>query len=813
MSTPDVRKQITLPAGALPRDVDCYLKLVAAVDQEAFGYVSSLSLDIAGETHRKPDNTGLVTFPDVVPNSLVTPSGTVYRLTVRFPGGTQTEEYLEVTDVAGPLDVADILTTAPSNLPPAGATNATLGGAMTGTVGAAAHVPLAVRTAALAKAESAQDAVRRASTVGRARITEALQVDGIIGDSIGAGSGATPYVDDWATRLAAAECRAAGLPDPGPGLIMPTGTRDGGNSGLYGDWDWDTLVDGTAVEGIGGTGSARLLDAAGDTVGHVVTARRVLVIIRKQTSGATFRVSTDNGATWGTTTASAGSGYVYHLTPDLGTVASRTVLVDQVSTGADGVLIEGLVPYLTAGTSGVVPHCMAYGGSTTADWLSWRHWENHLTALVTAGTPMRRLFISLGGNDAFNGVAVATATANLATIIGRAQAASPLTEVVLVGAYHPSKPTAGKTLVEATWRDTWLPALEQVAADEGATWVDLYARIGSVAEDIDPYDLTMDNGLHLDGSNQGIISEVILERLGRPTRAVAGLSADGSVPITGPLTSSADITVTGPTSGYQVKIDAEDGAVRILDEDGNVLGGLAVLNLGGDTDYGTIGVGDALLTQLATGTMRLIGPGGAAVRLLSLANGVDASDAANVGQITTAIAGLSTVYKPVASGLVLLDKSTTAVTVTGTVTETNLLSYSLAGAAVGDVYRLKAWGTVVNSSGVAYNGNLISYLGASVLGNGGTNHTSSANTKHWVYEVEITVGTASLSVQTSTIEQRMSAAGAGSTSLLTMTPQGITRATTEALASAKTLRLTSTHANATASMTTIRAGYTIHRIR
>ena len=145
---PDVTKQITLSGGAPPRQIQCWLKLVAGVDQEAFGYTSTTSL--GGADLYEPDNTGLVTFAGLTPNVSITPAGTVYKCTTVFPDGSRIVEFIEVPNQAGPLDFDDLLTTEPSDLPPAGAVNAELGGVLTGTVGAAAYVADSVTTAAIA---------------------------------------------------------------------------------------------------------------------------------------------------------------------------------------------------------------------------------------------------------------------------------------------------------------------------------------------------------------------------------------------------------------------------------------------------------------------------------------------------------------------------------------------------------------------------------------------------------------------------------------------------------------------------------------
>lgn len=54
-------------------------------------------------------------------DAITSPSGTVYRLTTVWPDASKDIRYVTVPDGAGPYEVADILTTAPSSLTPGGA--------------------------------------------------------------------------------------------------------------------------------------------------------------------------------------------------------------------------------------------------------------------------------------------------------------------------------------------------------------------------------------------------------------------------------------------------------------------------------------------------------------------------------------------------------------------------------------------------------------------------------------------------------------------------------------------------------------------
>jgi hypothetical protein len=121
MSTPTIRKVIELPAGVAPSQVTCRLRLVATNDgTDGWGYVGGDNVDVAGVRTVSPDATGLVEFTNVRPNSgssgdqITSPTGTAYQLVTKFPNGATITEYVDVTDVAGPLYVQDILTVAPS---------------------------------------------------------------------------------------------------------------------------------------------------------------------------------------------------------------------------------------------------------------------------------------------------------------------------------------------------------------------------------------------------------------------------------------------------------------------------------------------------------------------------------------------------------------------------------------------------------------------------------------------------------------------------------------------------------------------------
>jgi len=117
------------------------------------------------------------------------------------------------------------------------------------------------------------------------------------------------------------------------------------------------------------------------------------------------------------------------------------------------------------------------------------------------------------------------------------------------------------------------------------------------------------------------------------------------------------------------------------------------------------------------------------------------------------------------------------------------------------------------NSGTSASTTLTVLLGATTITVGATTNATSVNPKRWQIVYRFTVGDASLALQEGYTALDVTAAGAGSTTMLTTTRTSLNRASTEDLATAKTLRLTATHSTADAGITTVLRGYTLHRIR
>lgn len=130
MSRPSVLKQVELPSGTTPVVATARLRLIAAVTGDAFGYAGTANVDVGGTWSVRADNTGLITFTNVRPNSgasadvITSPANTVYEMSTTLPDRRTLVEYLSVPDVAGPVYVQDILTSAPTSLPSGSGTDA-----------------------------------------------------------------------------------------------------------------------------------------------------------------------------------------------------------------------------------------------------------------------------------------------------------------------------------------------------------------------------------------------------------------------------------------------------------------------------------------------------------------------------------------------------------------------------------------------------------------------------------------------------------------------------------------------------------------
>ena len=174
-----------------------------------------------------------------------------------------------------------------------------------------------------------------------------------------------------------------------------------------------------------------------------------------QINGNTIVLSS---AATGTGVATLGfSGYRYWDSGDLASVAGTNITVTQGSSpvtgsGGSGVYIVGARYYQTDGTKGVVIDNMGIGGTTASYWsattagytgYAWG-WTEWLKYHANIGQPIRRLFVMAGINDVVADITAtgyATYKTSLSNICDAATAASPTTEVVIIGQWYGSETT------------------------------------------------------------------------------------------------------------------------------------------------------------------------------------------------------------------------------------------------------------------------------------------------------------------------------------------------------------------------------------
>lgn len=93
-----------------------------------------------------------------------------------------------------------------------------------------------------------------------------------------------------------------------------------------------------------------------------------------------------------------------------------------------------------------------------------------------------------------------------------------------------------------------------------------------------------------------------------------------------------------------------------------------------------------------------------------------------------------------------VSSSITPVTVSNTTTQTALVSITLPAASLGDVFQLKAWGTITNSSGSAVTYTFAQLLNTTQLhGSGAISFASNANARKWSLDITIAVDNTSTS--------------------------------------------------------------------
>lgn len=245
-------------------------------------------------------------------------------------------------------------------------------------------------------------------------------------------------------------------------------------------------------------GSAALTVASGSfpgaAIGDVVT-----VYSGTGTIPASAYIVEINGNTLTLSAAATGSGTatiayagwrMWDTGPQLPcTAITATCSTHSVGTGTAGLAVSG-VAYMNQrqGSSGVLMYGMGQGSTQTGDWVPTASYAAptyaFLRQMVANGTPPRRIIVCMGGNDQpgffDNANTAATMATNLTAIVQGIKAISGLIEVVLVAEYTVGSTTSGDVTVgDDAWASAWVPAIRQVAINNGCTFVDLHARFGN----------------------------------------------------------------------------------------------------------------------------------------------------------------------------------------------------------------------------------------------------------------------------------------------------------------------------------------------
>lgn len=114
-----VRETYVAPGGAPARVRHVSVVLAGEDGKPITGYVHAAGQTIVTSRRFALSPSGLISI-DLVPNSLIEPSGTVWKRTVTFEDGSRDVAYWIVPDVPGPVDAADIMADPPGAIDPPG---------------------------------------------------------------------------------------------------------------------------------------------------------------------------------------------------------------------------------------------------------------------------------------------------------------------------------------------------------------------------------------------------------------------------------------------------------------------------------------------------------------------------------------------------------------------------------------------------------------------------------------------------------------------------------------------------------------------
>lgn len=112
MATPVVTNTAKRPDQSPAPDAVVSIELVGEAGKRLAGFVSASDYTLYGLYKPTVNSTTAVWAQALVPNSLIVPAGTMYKITTRIDGGVSID-YVTVTNVAGPLFVEDIIEDGP----------------------------------------------------------------------------------------------------------------------------------------------------------------------------------------------------------------------------------------------------------------------------------------------------------------------------------------------------------------------------------------------------------------------------------------------------------------------------------------------------------------------------------------------------------------------------------------------------------------------------------------------------------------------------------------------------------------------------
>lgn len=244
-----------------------------------------------------------------------------------------------------------------------------------------------------------------------------------------------------------------------------------------------------STSGIGGYASNL---AVGDTLEHTATCDGVTVIWSRQVGGGGIEVRDGgSGGTLKTTISTAGTaGASFYTTVDFTTYASRAVNLKCVTAAAR---VEAVYFHAGDQTTGVRFWPVGRVGSTTADYVSTTAYgldfiSNLLPDLV---------IIATGYNDTNS----TTYTSSLNSLIDAIRTRSSGSSIAILS------PWGGNNVSDSRAKAL---AAASVASIKRCALLDLYAAVGNISNNVDPWDQSSD-GAHPRPGASTMIADIVLQ--------------------------------------------------------------------------------------------------------------------------------------------------------------------------------------------------------------------------------------------------------------------------------------------------------------